>query len=107
MEHRLHPRERAACQATISYPPLGFVLGRIRDVSVDGMSIDTTPITLNANTPVKVTIKLHTKGRQRLSRFNAVVVWGEKGRAGLMLTSTDEATSGALQELGEALRQAS
>lgn len=107
MEHRLHPRERAACQATVSYPPLGLVLGRIRDVSFDGMSIDTTPITLNPNTPVKVTIRFRTTGQQRLSRFSALVVWAENGRAGLMLTSSDESTSGTLQELGQALRQAS
>ena len=100
IEHRLHVRERVACEAILSYPPLGIVLGRIRDVSLDGISVDTTPITLNLNTPVNVTIKVQTKGRERFCRFPAIVVWTQNGHAGLMLRSTDAAASGALHELG-------
>ena len=100
IEHRLHARERIACEAILSYPPLGIVLGRIRDVGPEGISVDTTPITLNVNTPVNVTIKLRTKGRERLCRFPALVVWTQNGRAGLMFRSTDATAYGALQELG-------
>ena len=101
IEHRLHARERITCQAILSYPPLGIVLGRIHDVSLEGISIDTTPITLNLNTPVKVTIKLQTKVGERLCRFPAFVVWSKNGRAGLMLSSTDAAAPGPLHELSQ------
>lgn len=101
IEHRLHARERVTCEAILSYPPLGIVLGRIHDVSLEGIAVDTTPITLNLNTPVNVTIKLQTKGRERLCRFPALVVWSSNGRAGLMLRSTDSAASGALHELSQ------
>jgi hypothetical protein len=102
IEHRLHAREPVVCEAILSYPPLGIVLGRIRDVSLDGISVDTTPVTLNLNTPVNVTIKIQTKGRERLCRFPALVVWTQNGLAGLMLRSTDAAVSSALHELGRA-----
>jgi hypothetical protein len=107
IEHRLHPREPAAYQATVRYPPLGLVLAKVRDVSPDGMSIDTTPITLNLNTPVNVTIRFREKGQERISRFGAVVVWAQDGRAGLMLRSVDETHSGVLQGLVQAFRRAS
>jgi hypothetical protein len=107
MEHRIHPRERVTYQVTVSYPPLGLVLGRVRDVSLGGMSIDTTPITLNLNTPVKVTIRFRENGRERLSRFSAVVVWSQDGRAGLMCRSIDQANAGAVREPEQALRRAS
>jgi hypothetical protein len=101
IEHRLHARERATCEAILSYPPLGIVLGRIHDVCLEGISVDTTPITLNLNTPVNVTIKLQTNGRERLCRFPALVVWTQNGRAGLMLRSMDDVASGMLHELGQ------
>lgn len=101
IEHRLHARERVTCEAILSYPPLGIVLGRIRDVSLEGISVDTTPVTLNLNTPVNVTIKLQTKGRERFCRFPALVVWSSNGHAGLMLRSADDVASGALQELSQ------
>lgn len=102
IEHRLHARERVTCEAILSYPPLGIVLGRIHDVSPEGLSVDTTPITLNLNTPVNVTIKLQSRGRERLCRFPALVVWTNNGRAGLMLRSTNDAASEALHELSRA-----
>lgn len=107
MEHPLHPRESTSCQAIVSYPPLGLVLGRVRDVSLEGISIDTTPITLNLDTPVTVTVKFRENGQERLSRFDALVVWAHDGRAGMMLRSIDEANSGAVRELEQALRRTS
>lgn len=107
MEQRLHPRERAACQATVSYPPLGLVLGTIRDVSPEGMSIDTTPITLNLNTPVNVLVRRRGQGPERLSCLHALVVWTKNGRAGLMLRTIDDLSSGVLLEMGQAFRRAS
>lgn len=101
MEQRLHPRERAACRATVSYPPLGLVLGTIRDVSLEGMSIDTSPITLNVNTPVNVLVRRQGRDPDRLSCLHALVVWTKNGRAGLMLRSSDDMTSGVLHELGQ------
>ncbi len=103
MEHRLHPREPASYQAIVSYPPLGLVLGRVRDISLRGISIDTTPITLNVDTPVKVTVRFQEKGRERLCRFDALVVWAQDGCAGLVRRSIDQAKS----EPGEVLRRAS
>lgn len=107
MEHRKHPRETIAYQVTVSYPPLGLVLGRVRDVSLGGMSIDTTPITLNLNTPVKVTLRFRENGQERLSHFSALVVWSEDGRAGLMRRSIDQANAGTVRERGQALQRAS
>ena len=107
MEHRLHQREPVAYSATVHYPPLGLVLAQVRDVSLEGMSIDTTPITLNLNTPVNVTVRFRVNGRERFSRFSAVVVWAQDGHAGLKLRSIDQIHSGVLPGLGQIFRQAS
>lgn len=107
MEHRLHPREPVSYQAIVTYPPLGLVLGRVRDISLRGISIDTTPITLNLDTPVTVTIRFRENGQERLSRFDALVVWTQDGRAGLTRRSTGQTNAGAVWERGQALRRAS
>ena len=101
MEHRLYPREPASYQAIVTYPPLGLVLGKVRDISRTGMSIDTSPITLNVDTPVKVTVRFQENGRERLSRFDALVVWAKDGRAGLTYRSNDQTHS----EPGQVLRR--
>ena len=102
MEHRLYPREPASYQAIVTYPPLGLVLGKVRDISRTGMSIDTSPITLNVDTPVKVTVRFQENGRERLSRFDALVVWAQDGRAGLTYRSIEQTHS----EPGQVLRRA-
>lgn len=107
MEHRLHPREPASYQAIVSYPPLGLVLGRVCDISLRGMSIDTTPITLNLDTPVKVTIRFRENGQERISRFDALVVWTQDGHAGLMRRSIGQPNAGAVWEWEQTLRRAS
>jgi hypothetical protein len=104
MERRLHPRERVICKAAVNYPPLGLVLGKIRDVSIGGMSIDTTPITLNLNTPVDITVRRLGSAKEGLARFHGIVVWTVDGRAGLML-SDDEAGE-ALHALRQLARRA-
>ena len=107
MDHRLHPREPVSYQAIVNYPPLGLVLGRVRDMSLRGISIDTTPITLNLDTPVTVTIRFRENGRERFSRFDALIVWSEDGRAGLIRRSINQANAAAVPERGQALRRAS
>ena len=107
MEHRLHQREPTSYQAIVTYPPLGLVLGRVCDISVRGMSIDTTPITLNLDTPVKVTIRFRENGQDHLFRFDALVVWTQDGRAGLKRRTIEQANSGAVREEGQTLRRAS
>ncbi len=95
-EHRRSMRKPATFHVTLSYPPLGLLRSKVRDISLDGMFIETGPIALHANTPVEVMVRLQKGNTRDAYRLRALVVRVARDGAGLMF---DDATSRAARDL--------
>lgn len=99
MEHRWNTRKHTAFEAVIHYPALGLVRGKVKNIGLGGMGIETSVITLNPNTAVDLTVRVRRHGAGRLLRLHAWIVWAAPDRAGLMFRAFDDTTYAALQEL--------
>lgn len=99
IERRQSMREPATFDATLSYPPLGLLRSKVRDISLDGMFVETGPIALHANTPVEVTVRLQKGNPREAYRLRALVVRVARDGAGLMFGDFDDATFRAVRDL--------
>ncbi len=82
----------ATFDAMLSYPPLGLLRSKVRDISLDGMFVETRSIALHANTPVEVTVRLRKGNTREVYRLRAFVVRVTRDGAGLMFRDFDDAT---------------
>ena len=92
IEHRRSTRRPATFDAILSYPPLGLLRTKVRDISLEGMFVETGSITLHANTPVEVTVGLREGSTREVYRLRAFVVRVTRDGAGLMFRDLDDAT---------------
>jgi hypothetical protein len=98
MEHRWSTRRQITFEAVIHYPALGLVRSEVKNISFGGMCIETGVISLNANTPVDVTVRVRRYGTDRVFHLPAWVVWAGSDKAGLMFRPFDDTAYAALQE---------
>lgn len=99
MEHRWDTRKATAVEAVVRYPALGLVRGKVRNIGLGGMYVETGAITFNVNTPVDVTVRIGKHSADGLFHMHAWVVWTGASGAGLMFRAFDDTSYAALQEL--------
>lgn len=86
MEHRRGQRLPCDISAVVAYRSLGLVSGKARNISTDGMYLESGPIVVPKNSLVSVHFRLN--GRSARDRFetDAMVVWVGAGGMGLMFS---------------------
>lgn len=92
IEHRRSMHKPATFDAILSYPPLGLLRSKVRDISLDGMFVETGPIALHANTPVEVTVRPRKGNTREAYRLRVLVARVARDGAGLMFRDFDDAT---------------
>ncbi len=85
MEHRWSERKPLNLEVTLNYPPIGLIDGKTRDVSLEGMFVDTGGVPLPQHAEVEVNFCTRTHGQVREHCVPAYVVHGRHGGIGLML----------------------
>lgn len=88
IEHRWGVRQPANFEVIIDYPRLGLVRGRIRDISLTGLYIE-TDIRLPLHTCVNLAITVRDSGTMRICRWSAMVTRVTPLGAGMMLDRFD------------------
>ncbi|WKZ12041.1 MAG: PilZ domain-containing protein [Gammaproteobacteria bacterium] len=84
MEHRLGTRRPVATAVTL-HPPGGIpVAGRIREVSISGMFVETPPELFSGNTVIGVELTLPGSTDLRTYRWQAMVIRKASSGLGLM-----------------------
>jgi hypothetical protein len=83
MEHRRGERLPCDISAVVAYRSLGLVSGKARNISTDGMYLDSGPIVVPKNSLVSIHFRLD--GRDRFET-DAMVVWVGAGGMGLMFS---------------------
>lgn len=97
MEDRANARKATMIRVILDYPSLGLVSGTARNISVDGMYVETGGAILPRNTPVKALFSLEMDGRITAFQQATSVTWlGQEG-LGLTFQGPDHALSGALR----------
>lgn len=97
MEHRWSPRKPVKMDVFINYQPLGLVRGEAKDVSLEGMFVETGRVTLPKNEEVDITFAVKNDHEKRILHMGAFVVHSSQKGAGLMFRS------GAHEALEDAL----
>lgn len=87
-EKRRHPRLPIALDVFLEYPPLGMVRGTTRNVSLEGMFVETGHFTVPRGATVQVALPLE-RGLAGTYRFRARVVHSRPGGVGLVLHSAE------------------
>lgn len=90
MEHRWSERKPIEMDVALYYAPLGTITGKTRDVSLEGMYVQTTGIDLPVHAELEVSFVTHTGGgAPQEHHLHAYVVHGDGGGVGLMLRHVD------------------
>lgn len=74
MEQRWTERIPMAVDVMVNYPSLGLVRGKSKDISLEGMFVETGPIVLAADAPLSVTFVLPQDKSNRQHDLRAQVV---------------------------------
>jgi len=94
-EQRRYPRLPLVLDVFLEYPPLGVIRGTTRNVSLEGMFVETGYFTLPRGATVQVALPLE-RGLTGTYRFRARVVHSREGGVGLVLHSAEIAAMRAL-----------
>ncbi len=100
-EQRRHPRQAVRLPVFLHYPPLGIIRATTQDVSLEGMFVETGPLSVPRGAEVEVSLPL--EGAFGTYRLRARVVHSRRGGVGLVLHS---ATVDTIQALDRWLRAA-
>jgi hypothetical protein len=88
IEHRWGVRQAADFEVIIDYPRLGLVRGRIRDISVTGLYVETN-IRLPLHTCIDLTLVYKDDGKVHKFNWQAMVTRVTSRGAGMMLDRFD------------------
>ena len=99
MEFRSNERKPLALHVVISYPGLGLVCGRTRDVSLGGMFVQTGQVILPRNQQVGLCFHLPISGEDLLCVADARVVHNGVHGVGLGFRHMETRTHDALREV--------
>ncbi|QKT02487.1 PilZ domain-containing protein [Ectothiorhodospiraceae bacterium 2226] len=100
MEYRWHMRKPMRLDVVLYYRGTRLLQCAAKDISLQGMFLNTGPAFFAKNVPVEVAFSLpDADGNMRHYHMRAVVVHGEAGGIGIMFRDYDTS-------LGDALRQA-
>ena len=99
MDSRSSIRRRLELQVVLSYPKLGMVSGRTRDLSRGGMFVDTGRVTVPRDEMLRVYLHLPGPDAEHFCVAEARVVHSRGGGVGLAFQQLDDATRNTLAEL--------
>jgi len=99
VEFRSNERKPLALHVVISYPGLGLVCGRTRDVSLGGMFVETGQIILSRNQQVGLCFHVPVSGEDVLCVADARVAHTGMNGVGLSFRHTEKRTQSALREV--------
>jgi hypothetical protein len=85
VEHRWSPRKPIAMEVSLFYPPLGTIEGRTRDISLEGMYVETEGVEIPRQARLEVAFRTRYGEEERVHRLPAYVVHGDGRGIGLML----------------------
>lgn len=97
MEHRLSPRKPMDLSVVLYYKGIGMLRCRAKDVSADGLYLDTEQQALRLHTPVEVAIATREAAGISVSILPAMVVRVERNGVGLMFKETNHRIYEAMQ----------
>jgi hypothetical protein len=86
-------------QVVLSYPKLGMVSGRTRDLGRGGMFVDTGRVTVPRDEKLRVYLHLPGPDAEHFCVAEARVVHSRGGGVGLAFQQLDDATRNTLTEL--------
>jgi hypothetical protein len=96
MEHRCSRRRPIEISVAINYRDVMLVLGRTRDISLDGMFVNTGRQKLPRNALVRVSLRIRDFGSWT-GEAEAMVVHSDDDGLGLMFTAMDAHLEAELQ----------
>jgi len=85
MEHRWSERKNVTMDVTLHYDPVGQISGKTRDVSLEGMFVETEGVTIPSRAEVKVLFESKDHGTKYSHCVPAYVVHNNDNGVGLML----------------------
>lgn len=85
MEHRWSERKQVTMDVTLHYDPVGQISGKTRDISLEGMFIETDGVTIPSRAEVKVMFETNTLGAKQSHCVPAYVVHNDENGIGLLL----------------------
>ena len=89
MEQRWTERIPMAVDVMVNYPSLGLVRGKSKDISLDGMFVETGAIALAADNPLSVTFVLPQDKSNQQYELRAQVVYSCSRGAALVFRGLD------------------
>lgn len=88
-EHRWSERKPIRLNVSIYYEPLGTISCQTRDISLEGMFVETPDVELPVEAELEVSFTTGNAGKQQEHHMPAYVVHGNDDGAGLMLRHVD------------------
>lgn len=89
MEHRWSERKPIEMEVALHYAPVGTIIGKTRDVSLEGMYVRTPGVDLPLHAELEVTFVTQNASGTREHHMPAYVVHGSDEGVGLMLRHVD------------------
>jgi hypothetical protein len=97
VEHRWSNRKEVTLDIHLYYPPVGMVIGKTRNISLEGMFVELKGITIPPLVRLEVSFSTAANGRQIEHRLPAQVIHSSEGGVGLMLQHAGHGAFGALR----------
>ena len=105
LEHRWSSRKEISLDVNLYYPPVGMINGTTRNISLEGMFVDTHGIDIPRQARLEVAFRTQHGNREKVHRLPAYVVHGSEGGVGLMLQHVCYHEFDALRYIGAHGRQ--
>ncbi len=99
IERRDTPRIPIALEAILNYNNQNCRQSITRDISLDGVFVETGPKRLSKKGPMELAIKLPTNGRNKFHKFHAQVIRLAGNGAGFIFDKVDTDAYAALLDL--------
>lgn len=99
MEHRYSQRKLLDISAVIACPRVGLFRGRIRDLSLGGMHVESDCVVMPIHAPVTVSFQLDPENPSSSIEAKGMVIHQRGNAFGLMFDDHDSALCEALRNL--------
>jgi len=100
VERRWYPRRSLRTRVALCYGGIGILRGTTRDISAEGIYIETPPVRVPVNAAVEVVFSLDGNAAHRL-RLPALVVRSDEGGIGAMFRRLDVRAADLLRSVSQ------
>ena len=90
MEHRWNPRKEIDSPVMVYHEQIGIIKASVKNVSADGMLVDTGQLMLKKGTIVELAGATMRSIKNKMVRLKALIVHANEGLAGLMFIENME-----------------